>query len=610
MNSTRTRRVLGSAAATAVAALSVGTLAVPAHAADQALRLEVGALIQIPGEPTTQPQFGENVFLRVGRTGTAPVPGAKLTLDTTGLDGIAVLTASGGRCVTAARTITCDLSYLNSDSVNITDHLWLSAVPGAKAGTRGVVHAALTAPGAESANKDFAVEVGGAAFRVAEIAPKEQAKVGSTFTPAVRFANRGGVSAARAIVEVMMLPGLKVENWPSNCEYATDPGRIGQEGFGTPIATTHAICTVEGEILPNEPVRLNGLDLTVTSEARYTFADFTVFADPNAAAAQGPALRQRLALKRGTGAPATLTRDSAEGIPSGYPDINGHFTEQEVFADNGADFGLTGTWTPDAAGRTGKLTITAANRGPASIFDRSGGEGTPFVRIQLPEGASVTDLPKNCRANDRVLGQTQDHPLNKFDCDAFGFFMANGASSSHVLGVKLDEGTVPLSATVSFQNELSDLEEGYPSAPMSWDPNPDNNRIKVALRSLPAPETPVPDAGTGTPVEPAAPVVPASAVDSTGTGTGTGTGSGSGSGTGTTATGSTGGTATTAAGRTTTRTGTTGTTGTAALDLADGGELADSGRGDAVPLAWASATALTLGGAALLTSRRLGRRRS
>ncbi|KOV37531.1 hypothetical protein ADK60_03905 [Streptomyces sp. XY431] len=599
MNSTRTRRVLGTAAATAVAALSVGTLAVPAHAAGPTLSIEVGALVQIQGEPTTQPQFGENVFLRVGRTGTAPVPGAKLTLDTTGLDGVAVLTASGGRCVTAARTITCDLNNLSSPNVNLTDHLWLSAVPGVKPGTRGMVHAALTAPGAESANKDFAVEVGGAVFRTAEIAPKAHAKVGSTFTPAVRFANRGGVSAARAIVEVQLLPGLKVEDWPSNCEYATDPGQIGQEGFGTPIATTHGICTVEGEILPNEPVRLNGLDLTVTSEAEYTFADFSVFADPNAAAAQGPALRKRLTFQHGTGAPATLTRDSAEGIPSGYPDINGHFTEQEVFADNGADFGLTGTWTPDASGRTGTLTITAANRGPASIFDRSGGEGTPFVRIQLPEGATVTDLPKNCRANNRVLGEPQDHPLNKFDCTAFDFFMANGSSSRHVLGVQLDEGTVPLSATVSFQNQLSELEEGYPSAPMSWDPNPDNDRIKVALRSLPAPVTPVPDSGAGTP---AAPVVPASAADSTGAGTGAGSGS--------TAAGSTGGTATTTAGRTATRTGTTGTAGTAALDLADGGELADSGRGDAVPLAWASATALALGGAALLTSRRLGRRRS
>ncbi|MGY0462313.1 hypothetical protein ACW14Y_18945 [Kitasatospora sp. cg17-2] len=596
MNSTRARRVLGSAAATAVAALSVGTLAVPAHAAGPALSLEVGSLIQIQGEPTTQPQFGENVFLRIGRTGTAPVQGARLTLDTSGLDGVAVLTASGGRCVTAARTITCDLGYLNSDSVNITDHLWASAVPGAKAGTRGVVHAALTAPGAEPADKDFAVEVGGAAFRAAEIAAKQHAKVGSTFTPAVRFANRGGVSAARAVVEVLILPGLKVENWPSNCEYATDPGQIGREGFGTPIATIHGICTVEGEILPNEPVRLNGLDLTVTSEAEYTMADFMVFADPNAAGTQGAELRRRLSFERGTGAPATLTRDSAEGIPSGYPDANGHFTEQEVFADNGADFGLTGTWTPDASGRAGTLTVTAANRGPASIFDRSGGEGTPFVRIQLPEGATVTDLPENCRANNRVLGEPQDRPLNKFDCKAFDFFMANGSSSRHVLGLALDEGTVPLSATVSFQNQLSDLEEGYPSAPMSWDPDPDNDRIKVALRSAPVPDPVVPDNGAGTPVEPVAPVVPASAADSTGTGTATGA----------TATGSTGrSTGTAAAGRTA-----TGSTGTVALDLADGGELADSGRGDAVPLAWASATALTLGGAALLGSRRLGRRRS
>ncbi len=597
MNSTRTRRVLGPAAATAVAALSVGTLAVPAHAAEHALRLDVGAVIQIPGEPATQPQFGENVFLRIGRTGAGAVTGARLTLDTGGLDGVATLTASGGRCATAARTITCDIGYLDSDSVNITDHLWLSALPGAKPGSRGAVHATLSAPGAESANADFTVEVGGAVFRTAEIAPKEHAAVGSTFTPAVRFANRGGVSAARAVVEVMMLPGLKVENWPSNCEYATDPGQIGREGFGTAIPTTHGICTVEGEILPNETVRLKGLDLTVTSEAEYTFADFSVLAGPDAAGAQGPALRKRLAFQRGTGAPATLSRDTAEGIPSGYPDPNGHFAEQEVFADNGADFELTATWAPDASGREGALTVTAANRGPASIYDRSGGEGTPFVRVQLPEGASITELPKTCRADDYVLGQKQDHPLNKFDCDAFDFFMANGATSTRVLGVRLAEGTTPLTATVTFQNQLSELAEGYPEAPLSWDPDPDNNRVKVALRSAPtpAPTTPAPAAST-----PPAAVVPAAAVDPATGGTTATAGVPAGTGSGSTArTGTTGTTSGTGTGRT-----------TATAGLADGGELADSGRGDAVPLAWASATALTLGAGALLTSRRLGRRRS
>ncbi|MFC5663450.1 hypothetical protein ACFP3U_10720 [Kitasatospora misakiensis] len=599
MNSTRTRRVLGSAAATAVAALSVGTLAVPAHAADHALRLDVGAVVQIPGEPATQPQFGDNVFLRIGRTGTGPVMGTRLTLDTGGLDGVAALTASGGRCTTAARTITCDIGYLDSDNVNITDHLWLSALPGVKPGSSGTVHATLSAPGAESAAADFTVEVGGAAFRTAEIAPKQHAKVGSTFTPAVRFANRGGVSAARAIVEVMMLPGLKVENWPSNCEYATDPGQLGREGFGTAIPTVHGICAVEGEILPNEPVRLNGLDLTVTSEAEYTFADFAVLSGPDAAGAQGPALRKRLAFQRGTGAPATLTRDAAEGIPSGYPDVNGHFAEQEVFADNGADFELTATWAPDASGREGALTVTAANRGPAAIYDRSGGEGTPFVRVQLPEGASITGLPRTCRANDYAQGQKQDHPLNKFDCDAFDFFMPNGATSTHVLGVRLAEGSTPLAATVSFQNQFSDLEEGYPTAPLSWDPNPDNNRIKVALRSAPAPAPSTPAPAPSTP--PAA-VLPVAAADPAGTAAGTAdTPAGRASRTSTTTT--TGSTGTAGTGRTTASAG-------LAAGLADGGELADSGRGDAVPLAWASATALTLGAGALLTSRRLGRRRS
>ncbi|MEV6978476.1 hypothetical protein [Kitasatospora sp. NPDC093806] len=583
MNSTRTRRALGAAAATAVAALSVGTLAVPAHAADHALKLNVSSTIQIPTEPAAQPQFGDNVSMRIGRTGSGDVTNAVLTLDTSGLDGVASLSVQGNACSTAAKVISCKIYLISYEDINITDYLWLSALPGVKAGSSGAVHATLSAPGAESAATDFRVEVGGAAFRTAEIAPLEKVKTGSTFSPGLRFANRGDVSASRTVIEVMLVPGLSVDHWPSNCEYATSPGQVGKKGFGAPIPTTHGICTIEGEILPNEPVRLNGLDLTVTSEALYTFADFTVYSGPDMAGTQGPALRKQLAFQRGTGAPATLTRDSAVGIPSGFPDRNAHFVEQEVYADNGADFELTGVWAPDPSGRKGALTVTATNRGPASIMDRSLGEGTPHIRVQLPEGASIAELPKGCQADDYVLGQKQDRSLNKFDCEVFDWFMPNGATASRTLGVQLDEGTTPLSATVSFQDEQSDLEEGYPAALMTWDPNQDNNRVKVALRSAPAP-APTTPAPAATP--PAAAVVPAAVpvpvaapVAAT-----------------------PGPTAPARAARS--------SSSTVTADLADGGELPDTGSEQAVPLAWASGTALALGTAAVLTSRRLGRRRA
>ncbi|MEE1829106.1 hypothetical protein PUR61_44125 [Streptomyces sp. BE20] len=120
MNSTRTRRALGAAAATAAAALSVGTLAAPAHAADHALRIRVGSPVQIPVEPTTpRPQLGDNVDLRIGRTGTGPVLGTRIALDVSGLDGVATLT-TGERCTTAATVITCDVGYLDSDDARAT----------------------------------------------------------------------------------------------------------------------------------------------------------------------------------------------------------------------------------------------------------------------------------------------------------------------------------------------------------------------------------------------------------------------------------------------------------------------------------------------------------
>ncbi|MFD5084911.1 hypothetical protein ACFVYP_01075 [Kitasatospora sp. NPDC058201] len=532
----------------------------------------MGSPVQIPVEPTTpRPQLGDNVDLRIGRTGTGPVLGTRITLDVSGLDGVATLT-TGERCTTAAKVITCDVGYLDSDDVNTTARLWLSALPGVRPGASGTVHATISAPDAESASTDFTVEVGTAAFRTKELTPKTGAAIGSRIDPGLRFANRGGVPASRAVVEVYLAPGLKVDAWPSNCEYATAPGEPRPEGTGAYAPVTYGLCTVEGGIAPDEAVRLAGLDLTVAADAYDTFAGFTVLPRPDAADANGPALRKRLTFKHGTGAPATLVKAGTEGIPAGFPGRNDNSTEQEVSADSHADFGVTGTWAPDATGRAGTLTVTAANDGPASIIDRSGGEATPHLDVQLPAGATVTGLPKGCTAEDRVLGRPSEKPLNRFGCEAFDSYMADGAKASFKLALKLAEGTDPLTATVSLQNMGSELEEGLPSALMRWDRNPADNLVKVTLRAAPAPAptTPPPAPAATTPpavvVAVAAPAVTAAP--------------------------------SAPAARAT------------AVTVTAGGELADTGSPAAVPLAWASAAALALGTGAVLAARRPGRRRA
>ncbi|MEV7023606.1 hypothetical protein [Kitasatospora sp. NPDC093558] len=557
MNPTRTRRALGAGAATIVAALSVGTAAVPAHAAGQQLKvIPSSGSLQIPSQPVAPQPSGENVFLRIGRTGTGVVTDAKLALDVSGLDGLATLDAPG--CTTAGKVITCTIGRLEHDNINLTTHLWLSAVAGAKPGSSGTVHATLSAPGAETGTADFRVDVGTARYRTHKSTEAKGVKVGAKLPSDLEFANHGELPAKRAIVHVDLAAGLTVDTWPSNCEYAVDKGQSWNND--PPMPSVQGICTFDGEIAPGQAVKLNGLDITVGPDAYYTFADYGVFATDDAYGTAGmAALRTRLVFKPGTGAPATLTKTAGDGIPAGN-DTNGYSTEQEVMADSSADFQATGAWAPDTAGAAGTLTAGMGNNGPASIFDRSGGDGAPHVTVQLPEGVTVTDLPKTCHADDYVHGRKSDKPLNKYACDGIGSgFMPSGASVAHKLGLKLPAGTGELVATVSLQNMASDYGDGHPTAVMPWDRNPANDLVKVTLRPGGATAAPVSDS---TPTAAPAPATGATAAPS------------------------------------------------ATAKAAAGAELADTGSSAVLPLAGASTAAVALGTAALIGSRRLRARRN
>ncbi|SOB83434.1 hypothetical protein [Streptomyces sp. 1331.2] len=585
MHSTRTRRTLGAGAATVVAALAVGTATLPAHAADHQLKIFVAGSYQLSSTPAPQPQWGENVFLNVGRTGTGPVDNVKLTLDVSGLDGVASLSTKG-RCTTAGKIITCDVGRLDYEKINITDNLWLSALPGVKPGASGTVHATLSAPGAQTGTADFRVDVGAATFRTKAPSRNEGVKVGGKLPATLEFANHGDLPAKRAIVNVNLTPGLKVDTWPSNCEYAYDKGTAW--GKDAPMPLTHAICTIDGEIAPGQAVKLDGLDITVGSEAFYDVAGYTVFPTEDAYANDGADLRKRLSFQHGTGKPATLVDTAGTGIPAGL-DVNGYNTEQEVVSDNGADFEATSSWAPDASGTTGTFTVGMGNKGPGSIYDRSGGEGAPDVTVQFPEGVTVTGLPDTCKADDYVLGQKSDKPLNKFACDGIGSsFMPSGATVAHKLTLKLPEGTGELTGTVSLQNEQSSFEPGHPSAVMPWDHNPANDLVTVSLRGgasgtggtpTPTPTGTPTETPTGTPTTPAPTmtptVAPAGLHDSASPAPVVAyTGSG---------------------GSTTVQ--------------AAGGSLASTGSSAVLPMAATGAAAVVLGAAGLITARRLRARR-
>ncbi|MFC9329707.1 hypothetical protein [Kitasatospora sp. NPDC057015] len=576
------RRMIGAGAASMVAALAAGTMATPAYASTVKLNINTAASVQISADPAAPPQFGENLSIRIGRSGTsAPITNATLTLDTGGLTGLATLASPG--CTTAGTLVSCPVHYLNYEDINLSStNLWLSAVSGVRPGSSGTVHVTLSAPDADSAEADVRVDVGGPAFKAKELQPLSAVAVGSTVTPAPEFANRGGAPASRAIVEITALPGLGITEWPSNCEHASAEwgGGAGTEG----LRTQYAICTIDAAIAPGEAVRLEGLRYNVTSEAFYTFVDFSVFATPDAEAASGPRLRKELTFQRGTGAPLGLAK-VADSVPAGYPDRNGFFTELEVSAENTADFAASGSWAPDATGRHGKLDVGLQNQGPASVFDRSGGEGAVVLKVALPQGASAQSVPAGCTAVTREHGEAVTGPTNTYTCEGLGSWMPNGGRKTYQFDLALDSSDLA-PAEVSLQNTQSELEPGHDSAVMRWDANPANDLVKVRLGAAAGGGTPSPTAtpsGTASPSGTAAPTGTATTGGTTQVSLVTSPAAGAPAGT---AAPSTAPVATGADGRPV------------------GGSLASTGGSGTLPLAGASAAALLTGAAAVVVARR------
>ncbi|GAA4854369.1 hypothetical protein [Kitasatospora terrestris] len=471
----RTLRARTLALPTAVAALALSAAAVPAHADDIKLSLSAPGSVQIPGKPVTKQEWDENLHLRIGRTGNTDVKNVKVVFDTKDLAGIAALSVD--RCAVQGTVTTCDQPDLRFDSINISQHPFLNAVDGVKPGTSGVLHIKVTASGATEATADVRVDVGGPDFKAKDLAPITDAKVGGAVTPAIVFANRGGTASRKIVVEVSAVSALEVRQWPSNCEYAQEPDGS-YEGRSWPGALD-GVCVIDTPVAPGEVFKLSPLTFTVGATAEYDFADISVYPTEDSEVSAIPLWRKNLKLTRGTGPAmtATKTTDAALLTEERHPyDMR---VEQEVRTDNPADFSALGAWAPAPGGRTGTLTVGERNDGPASIYDRSGGEAAPSVRVVFPDGVSVTKTPTGCSAVTWEDGQQVAKP-NKYDCGG-PWWVPSGFQGTYAFELAVAAPESAPAATVSLQNTESKYGTGHASAVMSWDHNAANDLVKVAL---------------------------------------------------------------------------------------------------------------------------------
>ncbi|MFJ5230730.1 LPXTG cell wall anchor domain-containing protein [Kitasatospora sp. NPDC088391] len=495
MNHPRSRALAASATLTL---LGLGVLAAPAATAvaEHRLLIDAPASVQISSTPKQPAQWDENLHLRVGRTGTGTVNGVKLDFDTRDLAGTAQLTVPG--CATAGTVVTCDVNDLQFDSINITHNPWLSAAAGAKPGSSAVLHLRLYGGGTVEAAKDVRVDVGAPRFKTKDL-QQVTARTGDTVTPEVVFANRGESAATALYVEITALSGLTPAQVPANCEYQDNPdGAYGDRGWP---GSVNVACAVDATIGAGQVYKLSPFSFKVGPTARYTFADISLFPTVDAETSQLAGWRANGPLKRGTGPAMTVGGATDAGLLTGELHDYDNRVEQEVSADNPADFSAGAAWTPADGGKKGTLTVAEANAGPASIFDRSGGESSPGVRAVLPAGVTATKVPDGCRAVEWENGKHIDHP-NTYDCGG-PYWVPAGYLKSYAFELAVENPAAAPKAVVSLQNQTSIYEPGHPSAVMGWDHNAANDLVEIALGAsagggLPDPKpSTTPTGGTG-----------------------------------------------------------------------------------------------------------------
>lgn len=456
--------------------LALAGTALPAAAADLSLKLEAPQAMAIDPTAKLEPNSGGNLSLYIGRVGKEAAKDVVVSYDTRDLTGVAELTMNG-QCTVSGTVHTCKRwQPLEYDRINVTENLTLNGAKDAKIGAKGVLHIKATSSNATEAVRDVEVFVGGPVLELKEIPFQSKVKIGSTLDTPIEITNKGSLPANRVILAMYATEGLEFKQRFGNCEYGADSGDAWASSAGM-------ICTVDTQVAPGETVKLDPLQFGVTPTAIYTFASFRALANVET---ETHWMRETYDLKPGSGPRLTFGKPETPVGTVGGPNINENFggriqnyAELEVSADNSADFSALGQWAPAAGGRTGTLTVGMLNSGPGSVFDRSGGESMPSVRLVLPKGVTATKVPEKCHAG----GWNNGEPVKDQGYYLCGTtdWAPNGYRETFGFTLELAADAVGATVPVSLQNSASTYEPGHPSAVMYWDKTPANDILPVQL---------------------------------------------------------------------------------------------------------------------------------
>ncbi|MFJ6838731.1 hypothetical protein [Streptomyces sp. NPDC091209] len=358
-----------------------------------------------------------------------------LTVDARGLSKIAKVEFSSN-CTAHGLVATCSESFESGSDpktgLGSMTQLTLTARAGSRLGATGTYKITGRSAHAQITGGTGSVTVGGPSFGLTRLADHTDLKVGSTLAEPVRFTNAGNRPARGVQTVLAASPGLDFADHYSNCKY------------GTNGATHFAVCYPKGGINIAETAALAApVRLHVNSTALFTYLDVLTAPLGQPGWPDGQGIKWTWGKKS---APALKLKVIKAGrhssVPAGSVSLpqTGTVTDYQVAslkARNTADFAVSGASAQAGAGTTATLAFNLTANGPATLYDRSGGDGVPVAWVTLPPGTTAVGHSANCGP------WQQNNPTAEakgpYVCSLPGIIVPKGQVTHFALTLRIDD---------------------------------------------------------------------------------------------------------------------------------------------------------------------------
>ncbi|MGW1510924.1 hypothetical protein [Streptomyces sp. NPDC002394] len=371
------------------------------------------------------------------------VTDGRLTVDVSGLAGIAEVTWPDGCAPASATAAVCSFADVPTTGTDSTVRLPVQfrAVPGAAVGASGRItyQATATSPdGPITAGQnwtDVRIATGPDLSWTAPV-PATGIAPGATVDVPVSLVNKGDQPANGVQVTYHVTRGLTLNGLAPQC--VSTP-----LGEGTIKALTRVECAYDDIVQP-------GGSFTLPSPVTATAAAYGLY--------------ERVDI-------GVQPRGGAEDL---QPGDNG--TVEQVTVTNTADFAVHGARLSGEAGQTVRADLTFKNRGPAWVANLSSGEPVGSVEVTVPQGATATAVPDACQPLTADGGWWESETRTgapRYLCQ-LPVWVAERQTVALPFDLRIDTVVTGAKGAVT-------LKPPYGTQPFPFDPNTANNQAKLVL---------------------------------------------------------------------------------------------------------------------------------